>query len=518
MLVPKKAVVDSRGDRAAWTITPAVDQADRREEIAGRGLRLVTFPGTLDVHRLTAEIAARLVAVTGDAIDGTIIECLGQLAEALQLESVILWRQEGNGTAAVASHSWLKHPSALPVDPLNLPSVSIVLPDGSATMRGGLAFTSSAPSEALRPAIVESLRLAAAVFGQALARKAALDSLQSAREELRRTRTGVTMESLKARSSICGLRGSRALVVESAPVQRALAQAECVAATPSTVLLLGETGVGKEVFAQAIHENSARRDRQMVRVSCAAIPSTLIESELFGYERGAFTGAVGRQAGRFEVANHSTLFLDEIGELSADVQVKLLRVLEERVIERLGSTTPIKIDVRIIAATHRNLEKAVADGTFREDLFYRLNVFPIVIPPLRERGEDLAALVWQFVSEFSAKLGKTIDSVSAESMRQLQRHQWPGNIRELRNVIERAVILSSGPQLTISIPQPAVGRQPQASMTLRELETEHIRATLKSTFGKIRGPGGAAERLGLKPTTLETRMAKLGVTRPSLGG
>jgi transcriptional regulator with GAF, ATPase, and Fis domain len=244
----------------------------------------------------------------------------------------------------------------------------------------------------------------------------------------------------------------RPIVSESAAVQRALVQVKRVAPTPSTVLLRGETGVGKEVFAQAIHELSGRCQREMVRVNCAAIPATLVESELFGHERGAFTGAFGRQVGRFEYANHSTLFLDEIGELPTEVQVKLLRVLEERVIERLGSTQSIKIDVRIIAATNRNLEHAVADHTFREDLFYRLNVFPIFIPPLRERIEDLVALAWQFVEEFSERMGKPIATISEASMRQLKTYAWPGNIRELRNVIERAVITANGPELIVPLP------------------------------------------------------------------
>src|SRR4051812_20535713 len=243
-------------------------------------------------------------------------------------------------------------------------------------------------------------------------------------------------------------RTSRALqpiVWESPAVRIALAQAEQVALMPSTVLLLGETGVGKEVFAQKIHELSDRRHRPMIRVSCAAIPSTLIESELFGHERGAFTGAVGRQIGRFEAAHQSTLFLDEIGELPMEVQVKLLRVLQERVIERLGSTQPVKVDVRIIAATNRNLEDAVRDKTFREDLFYRLNVFPVVVPPLRERVEDIPALVWSFIDEFSKSFGKPIDSISKDSMRELLSYPWPGNVRELRNVIERALIVATGP-------------------------------------------------------------------------
>jgi len=305
-------------------------------------------------------------------------------------------------------------------------------------------------------------------------------------------------------------------VWESRAIQDVLRQAQQVAPLPSTVLLLGETGVGKEVLAQTIHELSPRRDRAMVRVSCAAIPSTLIESELFGHERGAYTGAVARQAGRFEAAHQSTLFLDEIGELSTDMQVKLLRVLQDHVIERLGSTQPVKIDVRIIAATNRNLEKAVAEGRFREDLYYRLNVFPIEIPPLRERVEDVGPLAWQFVRDFSKSLSKAINSISPESIQQLERYHWPGNVRELRNVIERAVILAGGSELTIAMPQPMASRQPAASLTLKNLQIEHIRATLQSTNWRIRGAGGAAEQLGLKPTTLETRMAKLGVTRPQV--
>ncbi len=281
------------------------------------------------------------------------------------------------------------------------------------------------------------------------------------------------------------------------------------------MLLLGETGVGKEVFAQAIHDMSPRHQRPIIRVSCAAIPSALIESELFGRERGAYTGALTRQMGRFEAANGSTIFLDEIGDLSGEVQIKLLRVLQERVIERLGSTQSIKVDVRIIAATNRNLEKAVLDKTFREDLFYRLNVFPIEIPPLRERTEDIPALVWEFVDEFSKSFGKTIESVDKASMEQLERYAWPGNVRELRNVIERAVIVATGPRLAVPVPQPlGATARPTSSMTLRDLEVEHIRATLDATNWRVRGRRGAAERLGLKPTTLEGRMAKLGLARP----
>jgi transcriptional regulator with GAF, ATPase, and Fis domain len=300
---------------------------------------------------------------------------------------------------------------------------------------------------------------------------------------------------------------------ESAAMRRVLDQVNHVAATDSTVLLLGETGTGKEVIAGHVHALSARRERAMVRVNCSAFPATLIESELFGREKGAYTGAMERQVGRFELAHQSTIFLDEIGDLPPDTQVKLLRVLEERQFERLGSPRAIRVDTRIIAATHRNLEKGIAAGTFREDLFYRLNVFPIQVPPLRERLEDIPLLVWRFVDGLSKRLGKHVEVIPDENMATLRQYGWPGNIRELRNVVERAMILATGPRLTITLPAAPAGTH-QRRATLADVEREHIRSVLESAGWRIRGAGGAAERLGLKPTTLETRMAKLGLSRP----
>ena len=286
-----------------------------------------------------------------------------------------------------------------------------------------------------------------------------------------------------------------------------------VAKTDSTVLLLGETGTGKELFASQVHDLSLRRLRPMVRVNCGAIPATLIESELFGRERGAFTDAITRQVGRFELANRSTIFLDEIGDLPQEVQVKLLRVLEDRQIERLGSPRSIPVDVRIIAATHRRLEERVADGSFRSDLFYRLNVFPIRLPPLRERTEDIPALVWHIVREFSEAFDKRIDSIPPATMAQLIQYPWPGNVRELRNVLERAMVGATGPQLTIPTPR-AVSLDVSRSAKLADVQKAHIRDVLESVGWRIRGAGGAADRLGLRPTTLETRMMKLGLFRP----
>jgi transcriptional regulator with GAF, ATPase, and Fis domain len=307
--------------------------------------------------------------------------------------------------------------------------------------------------------------------------------------------------------------GTDGIIGRSAAIQFVQAQAARVAATDSTVLLLGETGTGKELFAAYIHEMSGRRGRPMVCVNCAAIPSTLIESELFGREKGAYTDAISRQIGRFEMADRSTIFLDEIGDLQPDVQVKLLRVIEERQIERLGSVKSIPVNTRIIAATHRSLEQRIEEGVFRADLFYRLNVFPLRVPPLRERIDDIPLLVWRFVDEFSKTFGKRIEEVPADNMAGLQRYSWPGNIRELRNAVERAMILATGPRLTIAIPTPlSVARLP--SLRLVDIQKDHIKKVLETSGWRVRGLGGAADRLGLRPTTLETRMAKLGLSRP----
>ena len=299
----------------------------------------------------------------------------------------------------------------------------------------------------------------------------------------------------------------------SEAIRRVLAQAERVATTDSTVLLLGETGSGKELLARVIHHLSGRRERPLVKVNCAALPATLVESELFGRERGAYTGALTRQAGRFEVADGSTLFLDEVAELPLELQAKLLRVLEDGEFERLGSTRPIRVDVRVIAATNRDLAKAVEQGTFREDLYYRVNVFPITVPPLRERAEDIPHLVWAFVQELGESMGKPIDTVPRATMDALRRYPWPGNVRELRNVIERAMIMSRSSTLEVELPR-ADGSRALEATRLEEVERRHILAILERTGWRVRGQGGAAILLGLKPTTLEARMQKLGIKRP----
>ena len=412
----------------------------------------------LAFQRLVAETAARFATVKPDAVDATIAETLREIAEALDLDRAILWRHAPGEATGVATHYWMADAQPSPPPPYLATSIPWMfsrivageafcftraeeIPDpvdretlrrtgprsaavfplarnGDGAVRS-LSFSSTTREQEWVPAIVERLRLVTGVISQALARKSSQDALDRALAELQQIRSHAD-EDIEPRHEIKVLRGSRLIVSEGVAVKQAVAQIEQVAATPATVLLMGETGSGKELFAQAIHDLSPRHHRPMVKVSCAAIPGALIESELFGRERGAYTGALSRQIGRFEAANQSTLFLDEIGELQPEVQVKLLRVLQERVIERLGSTQPIKVDVRIIAATHRDLEKAVSDGTFRDDLFYRLNVFPIVVPPLRERVEDIPGLVWAFIDEFSQQFGRTIESLSKDSLNELR--------------------------------------------------------------------------------------------------
>jgi DNA-binding NtrC family response regulator/signal transduction histidine kinase len=305
------------------------------------------------------------------------------------------------------------------------------------------------------------------------------------------------------------------IIGHSAAIQKVLLRVEQVARTGSTVLLLGETGTGKELLARAIHGRSARHSRPMVTLNCAALPSTLIESELFGREKGAYTGALTGQAGRFEQADGSTLFLDEIGELPPEMQAKLLRVLQEGQFERLGGAKTLKVDVRLIAATNRDLSRAMSEGKFRNDLYYRLNVFPIRLPPLRERLEDIPLLVWSFVKELALAMGKTIESIPRASLEALRRYDWPGNVRELRNVIERALIVCPGPVLNVEPPEAVnpIDEEPVPTQTLEEVERGHIRSVLMRTGWRVSGRHGAAEVLGLKPTTLESRMAKLGIKR-----
>jgi formate hydrogenlyase transcriptional activator len=311
--------------------------------------------------------------------------------------------------------------------------------------------------------------------------------------------------------------GFAGIVGRSPALQHVLHRAEQVAPTDATVLILGETGTGKELLARALHRRSRRHARPLVTVNCAALPGMLIESELFGHEKGAFTGAVSRQLGRFELADGGTLLLDEIGELPLELQAKLLRVLQEGAFERLGASTTRKANVRVLAATNCDLAQAVSEGHFRADLYYRLNVFPIRMPPLRERREDIPLLVWSYIRQSQLRLEKRIERIPQRLMAALTAYPWPGNVRELHNVLEHALILSPGPTLMLDgIELAATTHLEVTGQTLAEVERAHICSVLEACAWRIKGVNQAAERLGLKPSTLRSRMKKLGIVRPTI--
>jgi PAS domain S-box-containing protein len=354
-------------------------------------------------------------------------------------------------------------------------------------------------------------------------RKRAEESLKQALGEVQRLKDQLHHENIYLKEEMRVASNFGEIIGRSESLKRVLSQAEQVAPIDTTVLVLGETGTGKELLAHAIHRLSGRHSHSLVKVNCAALPGPLIESELFGHEKGAFTGADARRIGRFEIANNGTIFLDEVGELPLDLQAKLLRVLEEGEFERVGGSRTISVDVRVIAATNRNLEDAVQKGTFRSDLYYRLSIFPITVPPLRERKDDIAILVRHFVNQLSQKFGKEIDAIPQETMATLRNYSWPGNIRELRNVIERAVIITQGTTLQIvdnlnsHAVDPDFNPFPESnggSETLEQSEYNLILRTLNKVHWKLEGPGGAAALLSIHPSTLRSRMRKLGIERP----
>jgi len=346
-------------------------------------------------------------------------------------------------------------------------------------------------------------------------RKQAELNLQTALTEIKELKEKLEVERAYLQEEIKLEYNYENIIGQSDGLNYVLYKVEQIAPSDTTVLVLGETGTGKELVARAIHGLSPRKGRALVKVNCATLPSNLIESELFGHEKGAFTGAHARQLGRFEVADGATLFLDEIGELPLELQAKLLRVIQDGEFERLGSSGTVKVDVRVIAATNRNLEKEVHRGRFREDLWYRLSVFPITVPPLRERTEDIALLVDFFVHKIAKRLGKSIESIPTSVMNALQDYKWPGNVRELENVLERAVINSSGPKLRLvdKLKEPAKDL-PATQKTLEEVERDHIVRVLEQTNWRVSGNNGAAEILGLNRSTLRARIRKLDIRQP----
>jgi formate hydrogenlyase transcriptional activator len=510
----------------------------------------------LRLEMLLTELSARFVTATAESIDAEIVHAQKQIVQALGLDRSTLaqfqppdryvvthcWAQPGVEVIpglVVKDIPWLVNAVGIRGEEVHftrlddLPEEAVrekevfgrVGPQSSAIFPfkvggriiGAMAFGNVLREHQWTDDVLNRLRLLIEIIGNGIARTRAEEETRKALEEIARLRDRLERENAYLQQEARAVRGRAGLIGESAALRHVLNLVEQVAPTTSNVLLTGETGTGKEMIASAIHEMSLRASRPMVRVSCASIPDTLIESELFGREKGAYTGAMSRQVGRFELAHGSTLFLDEVGELSLEVQAKLLRVLEEKKLERLGSPKSISVDVRIIAATNRDLEKAVKEQMFRSDLFYRLNVFPIQTPALRERPEDIPLLVHSFVREFSVLMGKGIEEVDKDSIVALQRYCWPGNIRELRNIVERAIITSRGPQLQIYPPASSIDSTSKSFTSYLDVRREHIRSVLERTHWRVRGRDGAAEILGLKPTTLDAMITRFGLNRPQKG-
>lgn len=475
---------------------------------------------------LLSGISARFIHFPTHEFDRLVTQSLRQVAETLGLEGVSLNffdRVEGISSHQFTSPGSSETPLELaPATMVRLKSgETVVVPEDARyalpLMRekrfiGVLSLHAAKGRPRLAHACLNRLRILSDVFAYAFSQHAADAEVEEAMRKVEQLKSQLEEVNSDLRRQYHHTYALDEIIAESASMREVLRLVETVGPTDSVVLIQGETGTGKELVARRIHSLSRRNGRPMVTVNCAALPPTLIESELFGREKGAYTGALSRQAGRFEVADRSTLFLDEVGELPLDLQIKLLRVLQEGRFERLGSSKTIEVDVRLIAATNRELVAAVEAGEFRRDLYYRLSVFPITIAPLRERPEDIPLMAWKFAHRFGPAAGRTIERIPPSSIELLKAYSWPGNARELRNAVERAMILSEGPVLEI---EPADGA-PQAlevERTLEEVQRDHILSTLSRTGWRIRGLAGAADQLGLKPTTLESRMSKLGIHR-----
>ncbi|MCM2358739.1 MAG: sigma 54-interacting transcriptional regulator [Geobacteraceae bacterium] len=506
----------------------------------------------LEFEALLSSLSATFINVPVTEVDHKIEQGLQKIVDFLGFDRSSVWRVSPDKNRMVCTHTYalpgIKQPPAVlsgvvpvweamvhqdrifrisDVDELpdelwrekeycreqgGIKSIMFIPASVGGTVVGFITFVSNSVNREWPDDLIQRLRLLWEVFANALERKRADQKIQHALAEIEKLKDRLEAENIYLRDQISIEHKHERIIGQSDALRKVLVQVDQVAATDSTVLILGETGTGKELIARSIHEVSGRSGRAMIKLNCAALPATLIEAELFGREKGAYTGASSRQTGRFEAANGSTIFLDEIGELSYELQSKLLRVLQEGQFERLGSPRPVDVDVRVIAATNRDLSQAVKEGRFRQDLYYRLNVFPITVPPLRERREDIPLLVWAMVKEFGKFFGKTIERIPRKNMDDLERYGWPGNIRELRNMVERAMILSKGPTLIIDVPDSS-STSASSAMSFAEFERMHIIAVMESTDWRVRGKNGAAEILRLKPTTLDAKMKKLGIKR-----
>ena len=512
-------------------------------------------------YRLVQEVTARLVGARGEEIDAAVDDCLARMGEHFSVESVSLGGITKSGKLTPALRVWGRLPSrdkSLAINPPPGPEmVAQFCREGSFVYSRledldefpqyrehtrrmgavaavfwahrdlgshveGMAISSTNP-KVWPDDIVDRLGAVGEVLFNALYRRRADLELQQAYDEIQKLKDHLEAENVTLREEIKISFQDDELIGKSHAFRTVLHQVQQVGPTDSTVLILGETGTGKGLIARRIHQQSGRKDRPLVTVNCAALPATLIESELFGHEKGAFTGAVDLKIGRFELADGGTIFLDEIGDLSIELQAKLLRVLQDYEFERLGSSTTRTVDTRVITATNRDLDPLIEQGAFRADLCYRLGVFPIRIPALRERRSDIPLLVWFFITNLQTRLGKTFETVPTRVMDALISYDWPGNVRELRNIVERAMILSPGARLELEGAFPVRQRSKRASARNRERQSEnlkdveraHIVRVLEECDWKVRGKDGAAERLGLKRTTLQSRMKRLGIRRPT---
>jgi len=509
-------------------------------------------------ERLTTDISSRFNLLSADELPGAIASTLQGVVEALDVDRSTVMELSKAENVVESMHHWAR-PGIPPLELADLEAVpwfldrlrhgeTVRLADAErdlppeATAERAYARRAGQKSLLTIPVsldgrlvsvlsvgtfrharnwpepLVERVRLIAHIIGSALQRRRHDLALRESLTEIERLNSRLQAENRYLDEEIKSSHQFNEIIGESAPLRLALGRVEQVAPTDSTVMLLGESGTGKELFARAVHELSPRRKHPLVRVNCAALPAGLIESELFGHEKGAFTGAVAQRLGRFEVADGGTIFLDEVVELPIDLQGRLLRVLQEGEFERVGSSRTTRVDVRVIAATNRDLEAAVRDGSFRVDLYYRLTIFPIALPPLRDRREDIPQLVWFFINRHQRRMGRQIERVPRAAMDALQRYDWPGNLRELQNVIERAMIRSKGEVLEIDEGFGGGRRReatPSGDRTLATVERAHIESVLDECDWRINGPGHAAEKLGLHPNTVRFRMKKLGIARPT---